>query len=125
MIIKSNEFKSSLIKAQKHFSVKSIFEKSKSIFIQSLNVLQSRFSKNILTIQSPRHIVATEIQSKCGPLELKGRTLLDKFADVMEKKQSSIIMQKEEVELVATSSNVTQVIIAKDQSLQCHYLCRF
>lgn len=125
MIIKSNEFKSSLIKAQKRFSVKSLFEKSKSVFIQSLNILQSRFSKNILTIQSPRHIVATKIQSKCGPLELKGRTLLEKFADVMEKKQSSIIMQKEEVELVATSSNDTEVIIAKDQPFQSHYLCIF
>jgi len=102
MIIKPNEIKSSLIKAHMHFSVKNIFEKSKSIFTQSLNVFQSRFTKKLSTIQS------TEIQSKCGPLELKGRTLLDKFSDVMKNKQNSIDMQEAEVEHVATSANVTQ-----------------
>jgi hypothetical protein len=103
MIIKPNEIKSSLIKAHMHFSVKNIFEKSKSIFTQSLNVFQSRFTKKLSIIQS------TEIQSKCGPLELKGRTLLDKFSDVMKNKQNSIDMQEAEVEHVATSANVTQV----------------
>jgi hypothetical protein len=103
MIIKPNEIKSSLIKAHMHFSVKNIFEKSKSIFIQSLNVFHSRFTKKLSIVQS------TEIQNKCGPLELKGRTLLDKFSDVMKNKLNSINTREAEVENVATSANVTQV----------------
>lgn len=80
-------------------SVQNIFEESKGLLIRNLELLRRRFSKRSPTIQSTNHFTAAENQNECGPLELRGRTLLNKFSDVMNTKHISLITETKKVEV--------------------------